>query len=103
MAWPKIAARLLFLGHVAVGKGPQERDDGKLLPLVQFKIPQLGCVDVDRYFRSRPPHARNIPRIVEVNDLLKEQVLVARCQHFINYDLRAGVILLIQPNLTGGR
>src|ERR1019366_8754394 len=35
MAWPEIAACVLFLGHVAIGEGLQVGDDGELLPVVQ--------------------------------------------------------------------
>ena len=70
IAWPEIAACLLLLGHVAIGEGPQERDDGKLLPVVQSKIPHLGCVDVVSHFRRRPSRAENVSRVVEVNPAL---------------------------------
>src|ERR1035437_10843594 len=92
MAWPEIAACLLsflylipakrrriprrrhgpdYSGHVAIGEGAQERDDGKLLHVVQSKIPHLGCVDVVGHFWQRPSRAGNVPRVVEVNDLLQ--------------------------------
>src|ERR1035441_1733635 len=80
-----MVARLLFLGHVAVGEGAQERDDGKLLPVVQSKIPHLGCVDVVGHFWQRPSRAGNVPRVVEVNDLLQrlEVAIVAVRLHEI--------------------
>src|SRR5450759_199176 len=71
MAWPETAACLLFLGPVAIGEGRQERDDVKLLAVGQSKIPHLGCVDVVGHFWRRPSRAGNVPRVVEVNDLLQ--------------------------------
>src|SRR5450759_1602679 len=71
MALPEIADRRLFLGLVAIGEGAQERDDGKLLPMVQSKIPHLGSVDVVGHFWRRPSRAGHVPRVVEVNDLLQ--------------------------------
>src|ERR1035441_7936097 len=71
MACPEIAACLLLLVHVAIGEGPQESDDRKLLTVVQSKIPHLGCVHVEAHFWRRPSRAGNVPRVVEVNDLLQ--------------------------------
>src|ERR1035437_6450997 len=68
MAWPEIAACLLLLGCVAIGEGRQERHEGKLLPVIQSKVPHLGCVDVVGHFWQRPSRAGNVPRVVEVND-----------------------------------
>ena len=70
MAWPEIAACVLFLGHVAIGEGLQVGDDGELLPVVQSKISYLGCVDVDSHFWGWPSRAGNVPCVVEMNDLL---------------------------------
>ena len=70
MAWPEIAACVLFLGHVAIGEGLQVGDDGELLPVVQSKISYLGCVDVDSQFWGWPSRAGNVPCVVEMNDLL---------------------------------
>src|SRR5665811_2117637 len=54
-----------------IGECTQERDDGKLLPVVQSKIPHLGSVDVVCHFWQRPSRAGNVPRVVEVNDLFQ--------------------------------
>src|SRR5674476_1083613 len=68
-----------------IGEGTQERDDGKLLPVVQSKIPHLGSVDVVCHFWQRPSRAGNVPRVVEVNDLLQrlEVAIVAVRLHKI--------------------
>src|SRR5450759_2368622 len=79
MAWPEIAACVLFLGHVAIGEGLQVGDDGELLPVVQSKISYLGCVDVDSHFWGWPSRAGNVPCVVEMNDLLQRlEVTIVR-------------------------
>src|ERR1019366_7577656 len=103
MAWPEIAACLLLLGDVAIGEGPQERDDGKLLPVVQSKIPHLDCVDVVGHFWRRPSRAGNVPRVVEVNDLFQrlEVAVVAVRLHELpgwpQVDVAQGWDLMLAP------
>src|SRR5450756_2001371 len=71
MAWPEIAACLLLLGSVAIGEGPQERDDGLLLRVRQSELAHLGCVHVFGHFWRRPSRAGNVPRVIEVHDFLE--------------------------------
>src|SRR5450759_342066 len=103
MAWPEIAACLLLLGHVAIGEGPQERDDGKLLPVVQSKIPHLDFVDVGGHLWQRPSRAGNVPRVVEVNDLFQrlEVAVVAVSLHELpgwpQVDVAQGWNLMLAP------
>src|ERR1035437_10046491 len=97
------ACLLVFRRHVAIGERPQERDDGKLLPVVQSKIPHLGCVDVVGHFWRRPSRAGNVPRVVEVNDLLQrlEVAVVAVRLHELpgwpQVDVAQGWDLMLAP------
>src|ERR1019366_8075911 len=63
--------RLLLLGSVAIGEGPQERDDGLLLRVRQSELAYLGCVHVFGHFWRRPSRAGNVPRVIEVHDFLE--------------------------------
>src|ERR1035437_8764590 len=103
MACPEIAACLLLLVHVAIGEGLQECDDRKLLTVVQSKISHLGCVDVVAHFWRQPSRAENVPRIVEVNDLLQrlEIAVVAVRLHELpgwpQVDIAQGWDLMLAP------
>lgn len=59
----------LLFGHVTVGEGLQEGDDGELLPDIESQVAQLGSVDIDRHFWFRPIDPGDIPGVVEMDDL----------------------------------